>query len=103
MVLSPSGIPAALTQGQGVRVRIVPRGSVTGGRIVVPEESVQTIEGRDAVFVRVANGFQATPVTVGTRSGGRVEILSGLKPGSVIVTAGAFALKSQLGARAEEE
>ncbi len=102
IVLTPAGIPAGLTQGQAVRVRITPRGSATNGRIVVPEGAVQTVEGRDVVFVQVRGGFQVTPVTVGTRSGGRAEIVDGLKPGSVIVTTGAFALKSQLGASEAE-
>lgn len=102
VVLSPSGSPAELTQGQGVRVRITPRGSVTGGRIVLPEGAVQSLEGRDVVFVRTNNGFQATPVTVGSRSAGRVEILSGLRPGAVVVTTGAFQLKSHLGASEAE-
>jgi membrane fusion protein, heavy metal efflux system len=102
VVLSPSGTPAELTQGQGVRVRITPRGSVTGGRIVLPEGAVQSLEGRDVVFVRANNGFQATPVTVGSRSAGRVEILGGLEPGAVVVTTGAFQLKSQLGASEAE-
>ena len=102
VVLSPSGVPAGLTQGQGVRVRITPRGSITGGRIVLPEAAVQSLEGRDVVFVRTDKGFQATPVTVGSRSAGRVEILGGLKPGAVVVTTGAFQLKSQLGASEAE-
>lgn len=103
IVLSPAGVPAGLAQGQGVRVRITPRGSVTNGRIVLPEAAVQSVEGRDVVFVRSGEGFQATPITVGSRGGGRVEILSGLKSGTVVVTAGAFALKSQLGAAEADE
>lgn len=103
IVLSPTGVPAGLAQGQGVRVRITPRGSVTNGRIVLPEAAVQSVEGRDVVFVRTGEGFQATSVTVGSRGGGRVEILNGLKPGTVVVTAGAFALKSQLGAAEADE
>lgn len=102
IVLNPAGIPAGLVQGQSVRARITPQGSPTSGRIVVPEEAVQSVEGRDVVFVRVANGFQATPVTVGSRSGGRVELLSGLRPGSVVVTTGAFVMKSELGASEAE-
>ena len=61
------------------------------------------IEGRDQVFVHRSNGFQAQPVTVGARSGGRVEIVDKIKPGAVIATRGAFVLKSQLGASEEEE
>lgn len=102
VVLQPAGTPAGLTQGQAVRVRIIPRGSVTGSAIVIPEEAVQQVEGRDVVFVQVEGGFQTVPVTVGQRSGGRVEITEGLKPGLVVVTEGAFVLKSQLGASEAE-
>ena len=98
LVLAPSGTPAGLTQGQAVRVRIVPRGAPAGGRIVLPEEAVQSVEGRDVVFVQVEGGFQAVPVSVGSRSNGRVEIVEGLRPGADVVTTGAFVLKSQLGA-----
>lgn len=102
VVLSPSGIPAGLTQGQAFRVRITPRGGNSDGRIVLPEGAVQSVEGRDVVFVRVRGGFQAKPVTIGQRSGGRVEVLSGLRPGDVVATEGAFTLKSQLGASEAE-
>lgn len=102
IVLQPAGVPAGLTQGQALRVRITPRGSVAN-RIVVPEEAVQQINGRDVVFAQTERGFQAVPVSVGSRSGGRVEILEGLRPGVVIVTQGAFVLKSQLGASEAEE
>lgn len=102
VVLSPSGIPAQLTQGQAFRVRIMPRGGDADGRVVIPEGAVQSVEGRDVVFVKVEGGFQATPVTAGERSGGRIEILEGLRPGVVIATEGAFILKSQLGASEAE-
>ena len=71
--------------------------------IILPEEAVQQIGGRDMVFVQVSGGFRAVPVTVGQRSGGRVEILEGLQPGLTIVTQGAFVLKSQLGASEAED
>lgn len=98
IVLQPAGSPAGLTQGQAVRARIIPRGSATSGAIVLPEEAVQQVEGRDVVFVQTEGGFQAVPVTAGQRTGGRVEILEGLRPGLTVVTRGAFVLKSQLGA-----
>lgn len=101
VVLQPSGTPAGLTQGQAVRVRIVPKGSITRG-IVLPEEAVQQVEGKDVVFVQVKGGFQAVEVTVGSRAGGRIEILDGLRAGLVVVTEGAFVLKSQLGASEAE-
>ena len=100
-VLQMNGAPGGLTQGQAVRVRITPRGSLAN-RIVLPEQSVQQIEGRDMVFVQVQGGFQAVPVSVGSRNGGRVEILDGLRAGQTVVTDGAFVLKSQLGASEAE-
>ena len=102
VVLAPVGTPAGLVPGQSLRARIVPRAAQAGGRVVVPEDAIQSVEGRDVVFVRNAKGFQAQPVTVGPRSGGRAEILDGLAPGAVIATRGAFVLKSQLGASEEE-
>ena len=54
------------------------------------------------VFVQIKGGFQATPVSVGSRSGGRIEILDGLRAGQTVVTKGAFVLKSQLGASEAE-
>ncbi|GLR47641.1 efflux RND transporter periplasmic adaptor subunit [Sphingomonas astaxanthinifaciens] len=101
VVLQLAGAPGGLRQGQAVRVRITPRNSKTSG-IILPEDSVQLIEGRDAVFVQVKGGFQAVPVQIGQRSGGRVEILKGLEAGQIIVSRGAFALKSQLGASEAE-
>lgn len=100
-VLQLNGAPGGLTQGQAVRVRITPRGSQERG-IILPEQAVQQIEGKDMVFVQVKDGFQAVPVSVGSRSGGRVEILDGLRAGQSVVTEGAFVLKSQLGASEAE-
>lgn len=101
VVLQLNGSPGGLAQGQAVRVRINPRGSKQAG-IVLPEQAVQQVEGRDVVFVQTKGGFQATPVSLGQRSGGRVEILEGLQPGQTVVTEGAFVLKSQLGASEAE-
>ena len=101
VVLQLNGAPGGLTQGQAVRVRIAPRGSQQTG-IILPEEAVQQIEGRDMVFVQTKGGFQAVPVSVGSRSNGRIEILNGLRAGQTAVTQGAFVLKSQLGASEAE-
>ncbi len=67
------------------------------GRIALPEEAVQSVGGRDVVFVRTANGFQATNVVAGQRSGGRIEIVDGLEPGVTVATRGAFLRKAELG------
>ena len=96
IVLVPDGF-GQLTPGQGLRVRIMPRNSAPSSSIGIPEEAVQSVEGKDVVFVETAKGFQATNVTIGQRSAGRVEIVAGLKPGAIVATKGAFLLKAELG------
>jgi cobalt-zinc-cadmium efflux system membrane fusion protein len=96
-------VPGSLQPGLAVRVRLLPsRGDISSG-IVVPEEAVQSLEGRDVVFVRTAKGFRAQTVTVGQRSNGRVEIVRGLPAGSQVATKNAFLLKAELGKGAGEE
>ncbi len=102
LVLNPDSI-MGLTPGQGLRVRVTPRATSPAGAIALPDEAVQSVEGRDVVFVHAGNGFQAKPVSTGMRSGGRIEILSGIEPGMVIVTKGAFLLKAELGKGEGEE
>ena len=96
IVLTPQGI-GGLTPGQGLRARIKPRGSGDSALIALPEEAVQTVEGKEVVFIKTAKGFQSTTVVTGKRGGGRIEIVDGLKPGAVIATKGAFMLKAELG------
>jgi cobalt-zinc-cadmium efflux system membrane fusion protein len=95
VVLQPDDI-GGLTQGQGLRARIRPGGG-DEGRIALPEEAVQSLDRRDVVFVRTDKGFQATNVVAGSRAGGRIEIIDGLKPGMSVATRGAFLLKAELG------
>ena len=96
-------VPAGLQPGLAVRVRLIPaRGTMTKA-IVVPEDAVQSLEGRDVVFVRTAQGFRAMTVRLGQRSAGRIEILSGLQAGQTIATRNAFLLKAELGKGAGEE
>jgi cobalt-zinc-cadmium efflux system membrane fusion protein len=65
--------------------------------IAVPREAVQLLEGRQVVFIRSgATEFRVRPVTVGRLSGRLVEITEGLAAGDLVVTTGAFKLKSAL-------
>lgn len=103
VVLALTGGAGGIVQpGQLVRARITSRQSATSG-IVVPEDAVQVVEGRDAVFVRTPKGFRVQSVTVGQRSAGRVQIVEGLRGGESIATRNAFLLKAELGKSAEEE
>jgi len=95
--------PAGLQPGQSIRARIIPRAAGASTIIVVPDEAIQTVEGRDVVFVRTAKGFQARAVTVGQRGAGRAEIVSGLTAGQAIAARNAFLLKAELGKGEGEE
>jgi len=95
--------PRGLQPGQSVRARILPRVADRSTAIVVPEEAVQSIGGRDVVFVRTATGFTTVPVTVGQRSAGRAEIVAGLTAGQSIAARNAFLLKAELGKGEGEE
>ncbi|HPF70025.1 MAG TPA: efflux RND transporter periplasmic adaptor subunit [Candidatus Krumholzibacteria bacterium] len=65
--------------------------------LVVPEAALQTFEGGTVVFVADGDAFRPRPVDVGRRGGGMVEIVAGLVPGELVVVAGAFTLKAELG------
>jgi cobalt-zinc-cadmium efflux system membrane fusion protein len=81
--------------GDVLTAEILPSADAKTG-IVVPAEAVQTLEGREVVFVRTATGFTARRVTVGARSGGRAAIIAGLRTGEVIATTNAFFLKAEM-------
>jgi membrane fusion protein, heavy metal efflux system len=98
-------LPAArelLLPGEFVQVHITPKHSAVAG-FVVPEDAVQRVNDNDVVFLRTEQGFQVLPVSVGSRSRGRVLIVSGLRAGQVIATQNAFLLKAELSKGAEEE
>lgn len=101
VVLMPAGDGPPLQPGETLRVRIAAGGG--GGGLVVPEDAVQTLDGREVVFVRTATGFDARPVTVGQRSAGRVEIAAGLRPGEAVAVRNAFLLKAELRKGGEED
>jgi cobalt-zinc-cadmium efflux system membrane fusion protein len=64
----------------------------------VPDDAVQMLEGKTYVFIATPEStgatFERREVEVGSRSGGRAAILKGLSAGDVVVTTGAFAVKS---------
>ena len=103
-VLAVTDGGGTLQPGQFVRAVISPvRGRSASKALVVPEEAIQNVGGRDAVFVRTTKGFVLSRVRVGARGEGRVEVLEGLRAGQTIATKNAFLLKAELGKSAEEE
>lgn len=103
IVLEPLAGAGLLRPGQFVRVAIVVQGGGGSNFIVVPDEAVQSIGGRDNVFVRTRDGFAARPVTIASRNAGRAQIASGLKTGEVIAGRNAFLVKTELEKSAGEQ
>lgn len=80
----------------------------TVSAIVLPEESVQLLEGKPSVFVVRADGhggaaFTAREVETGARSGGNIAVRKGLRAGELVATHGAFTVKAQLQKDATKE
>ncbi len=66
--------------------------------VVVPQAAVQTIGERQVVFLAIkdeAGKFIQRTVRLGALIGDAHEVLSGLKPGEVIVTEGSFFLRAE--------
>ncbi len=69
----------------------------TASRLVVPREAVQQVDGRQVVFVPEGPGaYRAVEVRTGATSAREVELVSGIAPGTSVITQGAFILKSEL-------
>ncbi len=70
-------------------------GGESAKALAVPESALTLIQGMPVVFVEEAGGFEARPVEIGERTGGRAIVTSGLKAGERVVVAGAYALKAR--------
>jgi cobalt-zinc-cadmium efflux system membrane fusion protein len=81
--------------GEPVSVAVEPAGSV-GGTISVPTTAVQTVNGRNMVFVRTGAGFRAVPVTIGGQGGGMTVVTAGLTGGEQIAATNSYTLKAEL-------
>lgn len=64
--------------------------------LVLPEDAVQPEGDRRLAYVAVGEStFVVRPVTVSPLGAGRVEVVSGLRPGERVAVKGAFLLRSQ--------
>jgi RND family efflux transporter MFP subunit len=75
--------------GMFAAVRLVIREA--GGTLVIPRQALKDYNGGDVVYVAADNGTaRRVPVTVGLTNDAEVEILSGIKAGDRVITAGAI-------------
>ncbi|OQY07181.1 MAG: hypothetical protein B6I25_02375 [Planctomycetales bacterium 4572_13] len=70
--------------------------SKTQATVVVPKDSIQSIEGEKCVFTKDRHGFEPVFVEIGLANTSHVEIISGLIAGQEYVVKGAFTLKSKI-------
>ncbi|OMJ31552.1 efflux transporter periplasmic adaptor subunit [Sphingomonas sp. Sph1(2015)] len=96
IIVTPQASADTLSPGQLVQARIFASGGVAHDGITIPQDAVQTLGGRDMVFVRTAQGFRARPVTIAGRSNGMVAIAGGIAAGTRIATTNAFLIKAEL-------
>jgi cobalt-zinc-cadmium efflux system membrane fusion protein len=93
------GNPAEkLRPGMFVKAQVhVPRPAAEAkATVAVPQAALQTLEGRTTLFVQTEPGvFVRHFVETGHTFEGFTEILSGVRPGDLIVTEGSFVLKSE--------
>lgn len=64
--------------------------------LIIPGTALETIDGRDVVFVKAAEGFVMKQVTIGKSNKLNVEILDGISAGDIYVSKGGFILKAEL-------
>lgn len=83
----------------GMYVRVSLSGLRSGDRTlpVVPSSAIQTINGRQVVFVATddPNTFELRSVRLGDESEGRVSVIEGLTQGEKVVTTGSFMLRAE--------
>lgn len=71
-------------------------GQAQANVLSVPEAAIVLLQGQPTVFVSEHGGYEARPVELGDKVGGRTTIRTGLQAGDKVVTAGAYALKARL-------
>jgi membrane fusion protein, heavy metal efflux system len=69
----------------------------------IRKEGLQSIEGKDYVFVRTADGFAQRQVIVGRSDGEMVEILAGLSRGESYAAVNSFLFKAELTKVADDD
>jgi multidrug efflux pump subunit AcrA (membrane-fusion protein) len=96
-VPNPDG---TMLPGMFIQVEIESSRGGEAAVLTVPDGAVLTIEGRPSVFVPIEPGsssFCKHEIEVGAQVGTLVPVLSGLRPGELVVVAGTFRLKAEHG------
>jgi cobalt-zinc-cadmium efflux system membrane fusion protein len=65
--------------------------------MAISENAIQTLDGKEVVFVQEENAFEARAVEFGVRDGEWAEVLSGVGPGDVYCSGNSFIIKAEIG------
>lgn len=81
----------------GLFGQVRPAGKVAAGGLAVPADALQAVDGAPYVFVELEKDlYELRRVTAGRKAGRTVVVSEGISPSDRIVTAQAFALKSEV-------
>lgn len=80
--------------GSAVKARITV--DQTPAALVVPLSALQSMEGRDVMFVRSGERYTAHPVQLGKRDARQVEVLGGLEAGDEVVVEQSYLIKADI-------
>ncbi|MEN5427082.1 efflux RND transporter periplasmic adaptor subunit [Stenotrophomonas pennii] len=81
--------------GAAVRARIVV--ASTPAAIAVPLTALQTLDGKDVVFVREGDSYHARVVQLGARDARQVAVTGGLQAGEQVVVEQSYTVKADIG------
>jgi cobalt-zinc-cadmium efflux system membrane fusion protein len=81
--------------GAAVKARIVV--ATKPAAQVVPLSALQTMDGKEVVFVREGETYTARAVKLGARDAGKVEVLDGLTLGEEVVVEQSYVVKADIG------
>lgn len=85
----------SLRPGMAIRGDVVV--GETEAALVAPADAVQSLEGKQVVFVQEGEALEARPVTLGRSGAGAVEVTGGLEAGEILVAENAFLVKAEIG------
>jgi membrane fusion protein, heavy metal efflux system len=88
-VANPGG---ALKIGQYVRASVPVGGTVQG--VAIPNEAILDDNGTPVAYVQLGGEtFERRVLTLGASDGARTQVVSGIRPGEMVVTTGAYQVR----------
>lgn len=86
-----------LTWRPGLPVNVDISSGEVDASVTVATSAIQSMEGREVVFLEVPGGFKAQTIKPGRTDGQRTEVTKGLKAGDRYVSTNSFVVKAEIG------